>query len=74
MIFFVDSIQGIVLIIAITGPKNDIVIKLNKKYLKYWGINILKLNTVDSLLLVGYKFSWILWIQMNHEIKYPQTS
>jgi hypothetical protein len=29
-----------------------------------------KHDTVDSLLFVGYKFSWISWEQANHEFKY----
>jgi hypothetical protein len=30
----------------------------------------IKRYTVDSLLFVGYKFSWISWEQANHEFKY----
>ena len=26
-------------------------------------------DTVDSLLFVGYQFSWFSWVQVNHEFK-----
>ena len=40
-----------------------------------WSIrtNMLSLYTVDSL-FIGYKFSWISWVQVNHEFKCSMNS